>query len=471
MSGVGITGLIEPLNAGSFPVFEDINGLGGFRAVADVTARDAILANFRKVGMVVAIAAGTSYQLVGGITNANWVAYAASAVSSVFGRTGAIVAAANDYTPAQLSGAGYAANQYIAWNGSAFAPATPLTSPVNPGDNGKVPIVNAGDFTYGLIANAQISATAAIATSKLAVGTAGQALITTGGVASWGNDFGATELITTGSFRANATTGFFQIGTNTAGATRAATTGNFRLAYGSTFVSRNQPDNADKAIFEYGVSGGDVLDVGRQALTMNLGSNTTAAFIKSSGAVELDVTGGTASYKLSAAVCLWAPNAPLRGNVTFKIDMLDNAAANATAGRVSINGVAATGGGTAFGGPIQLFPGTNVGVSTTGAAIQNGNLEFFGSSGSAKDNALAGGIYQKDRQAVPTAGPTTSGFFHWSDTGGLPMWMTAANNTLRFDVLTSATATGGAAAIPALAVEYMTITFLGNTRKIPLFAA
>ncbi len=54
MSGVGITGLIEPLNGGSFPVFEDINGLGGFRAVADATARLAIPANFKKIGMQVA---------------------------------------------------------------------------------------------------------------------------------------------------------------------------------------------------------------------------------------------------------------------------------------------------------------------------------------------------------------------------------------------------------------------------------
>lgn len=76
-SGVQITGLIKPLSGGAFPVFEDINGLGGFRAVADVTARDAIPANARKIAMVVAVqTTGQSYQLVGGIANVNWVAYA-----------------------------------------------------------------------------------------------------------------------------------------------------------------------------------------------------------------------------------------------------------------------------------------------------------------------------------------------------------------------------------------------------------
>src|SRR3954464_2747039 len=53
MSGVEITGLIKPLNSGAFPVWEDINGFGGYRSVADITARDAIPTNFRKHGMEV----------------------------------------------------------------------------------------------------------------------------------------------------------------------------------------------------------------------------------------------------------------------------------------------------------------------------------------------------------------------------------------------------------------------------------
>jgi len=71
--GVGLTGLIEPLNSGAFPVFEDINGLGGFRAEANAAARDAIPANSRKIGMQVVLQdTGIVYQLVGGITNADW---------------------------------------------------------------------------------------------------------------------------------------------------------------------------------------------------------------------------------------------------------------------------------------------------------------------------------------------------------------------------------------------------------------
>lgn len=73
-SGVQITGLIKPLNDGSFPVFEDIDGLGGFRVVQDTTARDAIPANYRKVGMTVYCVDNVEeFQLLGGIDNSNWV--------------------------------------------------------------------------------------------------------------------------------------------------------------------------------------------------------------------------------------------------------------------------------------------------------------------------------------------------------------------------------------------------------------
>lgn len=74
-SGVQITGLIKPLNNGSFPVFEDTDGLGGWRAVPNVAARDAIPANYRKIGMVVVDQSqdpSVAYQLVGGILNVNW---------------------------------------------------------------------------------------------------------------------------------------------------------------------------------------------------------------------------------------------------------------------------------------------------------------------------------------------------------------------------------------------------------------
>ncbi len=65
MSGVGISGLIKDLpgTVTPYPVWEDIDGFGGWRSVANVAARDAIPDNFRKIGMVVvAEDTGIAYQ-------------------------------------------------------------------------------------------------------------------------------------------------------------------------------------------------------------------------------------------------------------------------------------------------------------------------------------------------------------------------------------------------------------------------
>lgn len=79
MSGVGITGLIANLPGTStpYPTQDPALEIGGWRSVANAAARDAIPANFRAIGMQVALQdTGLTYQLVGGIANANWkVAY------------------------------------------------------------------------------------------------------------------------------------------------------------------------------------------------------------------------------------------------------------------------------------------------------------------------------------------------------------------------------------------------------------
>jgi len=55
MAGVGLTGKIVPLNGGNFPVWEDINGQGGWRTVPTIAARNALVTagpQFLKRGMV-----------------------------------------------------------------------------------------------------------------------------------------------------------------------------------------------------------------------------------------------------------------------------------------------------------------------------------------------------------------------------------------------------------------------------------
>lgn len=125
-----------------------------------------------------------------------------------------------------------AVNQFLKGNGPGVAAswATLFTSPANPGDTGKVVTANAGDFAYS-------------------IGAVGQALITTAGpAATWGTDFAAQNLTTTGGYLGNSGTSFLQLGTTAAGANRAALTGNIRLKNLFTVNVRNAADSADLTI-------------------------------------------------------------------------------------------------------------------------------------------------------------------------------------------------------------------------------
>lgn len=63
---INIIDVLKPKNNGNFPVVEDVDLLGGFRVVSDLTERDAIASGKKKAGMVVRIAnTGDYYQWSG----------------------------------------------------------------------------------------------------------------------------------------------------------------------------------------------------------------------------------------------------------------------------------------------------------------------------------------------------------------------------------------------------------------------
>jgi hypothetical protein len=73
MSHIEVIDIIVPKNDGNFAVVEDINILGGWRVVPDITARDAIQSGRRKEGMnVYVLSTGETFKLIGGITNDKW---------------------------------------------------------------------------------------------------------------------------------------------------------------------------------------------------------------------------------------------------------------------------------------------------------------------------------------------------------------------------------------------------------------
>lgn len=73
--GVRLTGFIAPNDsADTFPVSKPIYGLGGLRTVDSLTERDAITSQRREEGMLVYVKEdGQYYQIMSGLTNADWV--------------------------------------------------------------------------------------------------------------------------------------------------------------------------------------------------------------------------------------------------------------------------------------------------------------------------------------------------------------------------------------------------------------
>jgi len=74
IAGTNIPGSIVPFDtADTFGTHNEIYGIGGWRSVENIAARDAITTERRVVGMLVkTIDTGLIYTLFGGITNSNW---------------------------------------------------------------------------------------------------------------------------------------------------------------------------------------------------------------------------------------------------------------------------------------------------------------------------------------------------------------------------------------------------------------
>jgi hypothetical protein len=75
LGAIPITGFISPTdNTDVYPTHRDIFGKGGYRTVDDLAARDIVTPERREEGMLVfVLSTNTMYQLIGGITNSDWV--------------------------------------------------------------------------------------------------------------------------------------------------------------------------------------------------------------------------------------------------------------------------------------------------------------------------------------------------------------------------------------------------------------
>jgi len=86
---VRVAGFMAPTDSSdTYAVTDEAYNRGGFRSVADTTARDAITADRRLEGMLVFCKGdGTFYQLMGGTLNANWATASFSDLSAVINDT------------------------------------------------------------------------------------------------------------------------------------------------------------------------------------------------------------------------------------------------------------------------------------------------------------------------------------------------------------------------------------------------
>ncbi len=495
----------------------------------------AVTSVFGRVGIVTAQVGDYDSDLVDNVSGVPGVSVSdaldylqahAGAVASVFGRVGIVTAQPGDYnsdevdnasgvaglvvsdaldnlatgitalsgevSPAFTTGAlakgngtglvalsGAAVSDVVAWSGTEWVSTTlvPIFNiPTNPGDNGKIPIVSGGNFTY-------------------TAGSAGQALIYTGSTWAAGTDFGGLQLTTTGSYRVNTDTGFLQVGLNSgSGAGSAASVGRIRLAAGAQCFVRQGPDTGNYRIFE-DVSG--TLTLGSQSGTgANTGVDVNCAsglFSVTVGTLGMSISTGSVKFQRdiigpeqTIVNPVFGPIARTSGaSTTVKWQGQNTSVASQAAGRSILQGGSST---VTTTGARQAGAAIMQGGSVTGAGgtPKAGNCGIlFGTTAEPKTGNLAigadpdgpaygggqGAMYMADAVANPTTG-SSGGFLMYSNGAGKPGFVTAAGNILIFDVLTTASATaGGVVAIPATCQEFMTITFLGNTRKIALFAA
>jgi hypothetical protein len=350
-----------------------------------------------------------------------------------------------------------------AWNGTAWVSTTltPIFNiPNNPGDDGKIPIVSAGNFTY-------------------TAGSTGQALIYNGSSWAAGVDFGALQPVTTGGWLANSSAGFLRLGLAAgSGVGSAAATGNLRVSnFPFQMVGRNAAELADVRLLRWGgVSGGaDNLDIGSSGVNnLNLESNGTGGVQITVSTLALSITTGSVQFSRDTVGTAVTVANPIFGPVTrssgatttarFRGQSTTQGAQNAGPAifcggdNSGATGTRRGGQATLKGGDVTAAGGTAQGGNTSvqvgaGAGGTFGNLAFFFDGDTATYNSMEGGAYWRNVITEPNAAPSL-GFYIYS-LNGKPVLFTNDGDKLVFDLNTTASAVAGAgSALPATPEGY-----------------
>jgi hypothetical protein len=392
-------------------VKDALNTLGKFgEIVADNTARDAIPAGLRAVGTI-AYVAGTdlSYRLIGGTANANW------ADISVYPL---------DNTHAGIVPAITVANAVLNSNGAGTA------------------------GSWAQIVDAVVSATAAISGLKVSPNFGNQAIVNTTFVS-----IGGATVPAAGTIRVPALT--TMRGYDNSGGTNAFN------------------------IITWGVTTSNTLRIGDTTNAITALDGGAGVQFATAGVTRITLDSGL--FQVLPVEIGWNP-----GVITPPIFRCINVSGSATIGDMTIRGQGSTNAGNVNGSGIRLQGGKAQNTALMGHVTMQLNLndatfydmcEVANVLGTARVLSLCrtvpltsvmmpansgdGVINLANAATAPTAAPG-SGCTVFA-TGGNLGWFTP--NATK----TTIGAAGGAAAVPALPVEYATINFNGNARAIALY--
>jgi hypothetical protein len=143
---INLIDIIKQKNGAVFPLYEDIDGLGGFKTVADTTARNAIDAVYRKEGMFVwTIADAKLWRLNAGLST--WTEFTGGGGAATAITDATLTAAENIFAqdPVALNASGglIRANAEVSTNQEVYGICTTSASAGN-----LVPVILSGIWTY-----------------------------------------------------------------------------------------------------------------------------------------------------------------------------------------------------------------------------------------------------------------------------------------------------------------------------------
>lgn len=290
-------------------------------------------------------------------------------VTSVFGRTGAVAAAAGDYNSSQVNNSSAVTGATVTNALNTLNTLIGTLVPTSRTLTGTSPIqIDGLNTAVDLSSNRTISVLGVTNAVSGVVpahpGVVGRALLSAAGAGSptWGTDFGANDLTSTGNLLI--------------GPTARATTGLIRVASGQNVIAALNSGAANRILLSFGLTSTDGI---------TLGDSTQGRYnITSSGAHDAYI-GATRITSLGTASLNIRPDTQ-----------------------------------TDF--TIQTFGAAMIGFNSNGLGLKN--IAFF--SGGVNFNSANRALYLTTATAVPIANPTGGSYFYADLTTSALIWITPA---------------------------------------------